>query len=311
MIPIPLGQRAAAAFRRLSPNLRGALWMVAAGLCFSVSDMLVKLVGGSMHPVQISFVRAATGTLLLLPLILATRGAVLRSPRPAWQALRTALEVAAVLLIVIALTQVPLAAVTSIVHTRPLFLVAIGVLLLHERPSKTRALAAVVGFVGVALIARPDDGAFLEPAVIGLLAAALFKACSLALARRLAPHDGPATMACWQVIGMAVVAGPVAAVVWRPAAWDAIAIAAASGAVALLGFYVLMRSVRAGEATVVAPLGYVQIVVAALWGMLVFDEWPAPLTFVGAGLVVGAGILLLRTEERRTDDHPSDQGCGA
>lgn len=298
-------------FAGLPPNVRGALWMVGAGLCFSVSDVLVKLVGEALHPVQISFVRACAASLLLLPVLWRSRGRVLATPRPGLQATRTAMEVAAVLLIVYALTQVPLATVTSMVHTRPLFLLVIGALFLREPVGWTRGAVAAIGFVGVALIASPDGQALWQPAILALLGAALFKSGAMAFARRLSAHDAPPTMVAWQILGMVVVAGPPAVVLWQAADARTLAVAAASGLVAGSGLYLLMRAVRAGETTVVAPLGYAQIVIAALWGMLFFAEWPDPLTLAGAVLIVGAGIGLIRTEQHARARQHSDQGCGA
>jgi len=280
----------------LPDNARGAVWMLAAALCFSLGDAMIKGVGGALHPLQINLLRAATGLVLLLPVVMWSRGRLARSRAPRLNLARAALEVAADVLIIFALTRVDLATVTALVHTRPLWLVVLSLVVLRAAVGWDRAGLALLGFAGVVLIARPAGAASLDPAVLGVLVAGACKAGSLLIARRASAGDPPLTIAVWQVTGLTLGTLVPALLWWRDAPPEALLLACGSGVFGLAGIYLMLRAVRIGETTVVAPLGYMQIVAAAVWGVLFFNAWPGAWTLAGAAVIALTGIILIRRE---------------
>ena len=170
---------------------QGIFWVVISGLCFVAVTGVVRHLGSDMNPIQAAFVRYAIGVALLLPTLLAVPRGALRLPRLAPHALRGLTHGIGVMLWFYAMTQIPIADVTALGFTSPIFVTLGAALFLGERLRLRRMIAIAIGFAGMLVILRPGLNTIELGAAAMLLAAPLF-AASMLLAKRLTAAQRPA-----------------------------------------------------------------------------------------------------------------------
>lgn len=280
---------------RMTPNVRGALLMMASMFAFTANDAIVKQVGQSVPLFQLVALRGLAASLLIY--LLARRlGAVhLRVPRAdlVLLALRCVSEVATTYFFLSALLYMPLANVTAVLQALP-FTVTLGALMFFREPvGWRRMLAIVVGFCGMLLIVRPGPDGFSSHAIYALVAVALITARDL-LTRRMSsqiPSIMVTLCTALSVTFAALIAS--STVVWVPLAPGQVGLIVAASVFILLGYLSSVMVMRVGDVGFVAPFRYSGLLWALSLGWLVFGDWPDPVTMLGALLVVSAGVFTL------------------
>ncbi len=161
----------AAAYGRLSANARGALWMLASAVTFTLMTTLVKHLGHSYSPAVQTFYRQLAGLIVLAPIIL-------RDPKRAFAARRYGLilfralaAIAGTVLGFYAYQNMPLAEANALSFTRALWLVPLAMFVLREPVGVWRWGATLIGFAGVLIMLRPSGAAPALPALAGLASA--------------------------------------------------------------------------------------------------------------------------------------------
>jgi drug/metabolite transporter (DMT)-like permease len=280
------------------PNTQAALLAVLACAFFGAMGALAKAVnaeglGPAIHPLQIVACRFLFGFLTILPVAAARRQLRFDSRIPHWHVARVACGMAGVAGIFVAVRHLPVADVTAISFSSPLFTLLIAAALLGESVSRRRWLAAAVGFAGVLLIVRPGSTAF-DAASLIVLATALVIGIEMAIIRRLARQDPPimivlSSNALGAVAGLALA---LAVWVWpAPAQWPFLV---AVGGLTVLGQLMFARASALGEASLVAPFTYASILFATLYGLVFFAEVPAWSMLAGTALLIAGGIAMQR-----------------
>lgn len=286
---------------RADHPLQGIAWMVAGVFLLSVMDGLSKHAVSQLSIPVLIAARSAMVLVLLLPWVLRSGGwSALRTRRPGAHLLRGLMAVCSILAFFESLRLLPLATVIAISFAAPLFMTLLSVPLLKERVGVHRWGALLAGFVGVSLIVGPqamdgelDLGAWLA------LGAALFYAASMTCVRWLAPTESDLSMLIWQNLTMGL-AGAVGLLFVplevTPGMWPIIALMAV---LVLLGQRCTYRALRLAPVGVVAPFHYSELLWAALFGWVFWQEWPGSHVWWGAFFVVGAGLHTLWRERMR------------
>ena len=282
-------------FDALSPNMRGALWLIAGSICFTGVGVLIKLLGRELDSVQIAFFRCLFGTLFVLPLIGRQKFAALRSKRHAGHFWRAALGTVSMVIGFYALTHLTLAAVTSISFTTPLFVIVVAVLFLGEKVRWRRWTATAVGFLGVLVMMRPGQGD-LDPVLLVALFGAALTAVAVCLVKSLTGSESSrAMLVLFTLWSTAFLLGP-AIYVWRdPSLWAWI-MAAAMGLLATIGQFFVIRAYTEGEATVISPFDYLRLPLSVAAGAWIFAEAPSWWTLAGALIIVASTLYIARRE---------------
>jgi drug/metabolite transporter (DMT)-like permease len=194
-----------------------------------------------------------------------------------------------------ATTHLELATAVSLGYTRPLFMILLAVMFLGEVVRWRRGLATLMGFAGVLIMLRPTEVPVELPAFAALLAA-LAVAGAMAVVRQQAAVDGPATIMVWFGVGTAILTAVPAAFVWQTPDADQWLRLIAIGVLASIGQYMMIKAFTHGEATVMNPIDYLQILLAALFGFWLFDEVPSVWTGVGAAVIIASTLYILLRE---------------
>lgn len=280
--------------------LLALLMRLGAALVLSVMLVFVKLVVDSgVTLVETLFWRQLpTVPILLLWFALRGRLDALATARPAAHAARALTGTAGMALNFGAVTLLPLATATTLNFTSAIWAVILSALLLKERVGPWRWTAVLLGFAGVLVIARPSDGAIpLVGAAVALAAAFAIALISIQI-RDLARTEPPLTIVFWFAAFSVIPLGlamPFVASEHSLYQWSLLAGLALFG---LLGQFLLTAALRYGAVASVIVMDYSSLVWAALFGWAVFGALPPATTWLGAPLIVGAGLLIAWRERR-------------
>jgi drug/metabolite transporter (DMT)-like permease len=292
-----LGGRIARRWERLPAGTRGIVWMLLSGFGFTLSAVFVKTLGARYDSLQIVFLRMLVSLLIILPIIWPDREAVLRSPHRVFHVGRSLCGILATFAGIYAVTVLPLAEVTALTFTQPLFALVLAVLILKEPVGWRRWTATAVGFAGVIVMMRPGQAA-LQPASGAALATAFLIATAVILVKKLPASERPSTMLFYfGTAGSLIAVGP-AISVWRwpePLDWVLFVLV---GTLSMAAQSFIIRAFRIGRAASVAPFDYVRLIYATALGYFVFAEVPDGWTYAGAALIVATTLYIGRREAR-------------
>jgi len=279
-------------------HIRGILAMLVAVACFAIMDAQLKLLAGHYGPMQVAFLRGvASLPFVLLPVVVRGRLARLRPVNVRLHLARGALSVLMLGAFIFAVRESSLATTYSIFMFAPLLVAALSAPLLGERVVGAQWGAIAVGLAGVLLMVAPrGGGGWVSLGALAALLAMATYSLSVVSLRLLARTDSTESMVFWFSVLLGAGAGLLAIPDWVPlqfAHWSLFVGIGVSGA---LGQHFITEAFRHAPAAVVAPFEYT----ALLWGMLldlaIWRVLPGPVTLVGGGIVIGAGLYLLARE---------------
>lgn len=283
-----------------SGNARGILLIIFAVAGFSCMDASAKWLNSHEHVFQTVAVRYV-GSFLVTVIFLNphTRPGILRSSRPLLQIIRGLFVFSSSLCVFSALKTLPLTVLTSITFAAPLLVALLAGPILGEKLGPRRAVAIVVGFIGVLVITRPGTEEF-DAGMWLALGAALSNTGYFLITRVLSRHDAPETTHLYTGLVGALASLPLAAPVWQtPTSVD---IWLVIGFISLAGagsHWLLILAHKHAPASVLSPFFYTQLLFAALVGWIVFGNVPDRWTILGGGIVIGSGLYLVYRERVR------------
>ncbi len=292
--------RAGVFWSGMSPTTQGALWLLASAFLFTVMQVMVKFLGGRLHPLEVAFFRSALGFVFILPFVLWKSGlGCFRTTRPGLHLVRGVAGSCAMMGNFYALAHLPLADATTISFSRALFVVPLAMLILSETVGPRRMMATLVGFIGVLIVLRPT-GSFEPAALVGLGASASL-ALGLTCVKILSRTDSPLTLLLYSsVIGSALTAIP-AWFLWTTPTWTEAGLIGVMGLIGVLAHNCFIRAYSMADATALAPLDYTRILFAAIFGFFLFATIPDIWTITGA-LIIVASTLYITIREARTQN---------
>lgn len=198
-----------------------------------------------------------------------------------------------------AVATIPLAQVFALEFTSPLWVILLSPLVLGERITPSRAIAAGIGFVGILVVARPTPET-LSPGLIAALLAGVGFAGSAVFTRRLTRTASTACILFWLTVMQAVfglVCAGIDGDIALPAAstWPWVVLIAIAG---LVAHFCLTTALGLAPAPVVMPIDFARLPLVAVVGMLVYAEALDPFVFLGAAIIFGANYFNILRETR-------------
>lgn len=297
----PHADKAAGILFRVLPadtaTMRGIALMTASTIGFAAMHAMVRHVSLEMHPIQAAFCRNIFGLLVFLPVIWRNGLGFLRTNRLPLHGLRSALNVVAMLCFFYALSIAPLARVTALSFTAPLFAALLGVVVLGERFRLRRWAALIVGFIGTLVILRPG----LIPADLGsvlVLISAVFWGMTMIVIKVLSRTDSSLTTTGYMAIFLTLLSFGPALYVWTQPTWTQLGWLFLIGIVGTMAQIAFAQALKDADTTVVMPFDFLKLVWASIIGAWVFAEIPDALTWAGAIIVFGSGFYIVWREHK-------------
>lgn len=283
--------------RRLEGSLAGIAWMMAATLVFVTQDATSRVLLQSYPVAEVAWARFTIHTLLAAAVVLVRAPALLRASRPGWQVVRSFLLFGVSMLMMVALQLMPFMDIAAIVAVTPVLVTALSVPLLGETVGWRRWLGVLVGLAGAMMVAGPASTAFRWVVAVPLLIA-LTNALYQIVTRKLGPEDHPLTTSVYTALVGAVGTTLFLPLVWvtpDAAGWVLMLVLGLAGT---LSHYCMIRAYTAATASVVAPFGYMTLVWAAGYSLLLFAEIPGTMTIAGSLVIAASGLYILYRERK-------------
>lgn len=277
--------------------VEGVLWMLGTTIAFVAVNIIVHYLGTGIPAAQSAFLRFAWGLVFVAPGLLA----LWRAPPPGrvWAlfGMRGVLQTVAVLLWFFAMARIPMADVTAIGYLNPIVVTLGGALLLGEGLAWRRSLAIVVALIGALIILRPGARA-IDPGHLAQLFAALFFGMAYLVMKRLTKVATPAQIVAMMTLTVTVFLAPFAVASWRPIGLADVLWLGLTAVFATLGHYCMTRAFACAPVTVTQPVLFLQLVWAAIAGLLLFGEPVDPYVMLGGGIIVAAVTYMTWREAR-------------
>lgn len=267
---------------------------------FTLHDAAVKLLVATIPVWQVLFFRSLTilaGCALFGGPAL-FRDAV-RSPIVRPMFLRSFLILGAWLCYYSAARSLQLAELTTIYYAAPIIVTVLSVIVLKETVPWTRWAAVFGGFAGVVIACDPARLGFSLPVVL-VLAAAFMWGTSIILLRKIAMQEKTIVQMILNNAFFLATAGVPLVWLWQAPDLAQALLLLGAGMLAGLAQFALFEGMRRAEASVIAPFEYTALVWAFVLGYLVWADIPRLEVFVGASLIMAAGLLVVATEDRRS-----------
>jgi drug/metabolite transporter (DMT)-like permease len=263
-------------------------------------DVAAKFLGRQNMPVaQSVWARMFFGTVLILPFVL--KGRPLRAlvpDMPVLHGARAFLIIISTAFFFLALGHLPIADTLSIYFVQPLIVTLLAPVILKEHVGLRRWIAVFIGFIGTLIIIRPG----FQNLNLGILFALLAGAASalyMLLTRKISHSADPILTTFYTNLMGAIMTTAVVGSVWvmpTLAQWGLLLTIAV---VALIGHYLVIAAYRFGEASLLAPLGYAEMIMAVVCGWWFFGDFPDRWTFVGVGILIACAIYISYRERVR------------
>ncbi|MEE3632639.1 MULTISPECIES: DMT family transporter [Pseudomonas] len=279
-----------AALGDVTRPLKGIVLVVVATFLFASHDALSKYLSGFYPILWVVWARYLVHTLLMMAIFLPQSGLrLLRTRRPALQALRALCLLATSLLFTTALQFIPLAEATAVNFLAPLLVTALSVPLLGEQVSRGQWLAVLVSFVGVLVIVHPGGNLF-TPAVLLPFCSALGFCFYQLLTRKLSEVDSPSASNFFTGVVNTLVMSALVPFFWHTPTWEHAALAVVLGAFGMIAHLFLTQAFRHAAPAMLAPFSYCQVVFAGVLGFVLFGHSPDKAGLVGIALICLSGL---------------------
>jgi len=250
-------------------------------------------VGESLFYRQIGTALCAVGWVALGPGF-----ASLRTKRVGAHVARMAIGLVAMGLNFLTFVLLPLAEATAIGFSVPIFATLLAALVLGERTGRWRWSAVLIGFAGVLVIVQPGSGHIGTYGGAVAVAAALCTAGATIAIRRLGATEATATTVFWFAVSSLVPLALAMAFVAKPHDAHSFAVIAAFSLAGGIAQLLLTGALRLAPVALVMPMDYSSLRWASLLGWIVFDQLPSRWTWLGAPIVIAAGLVILWREQR-------------
>jgi drug/metabolite transporter (DMT)-like permease len=280
-----------------TPTIGIGLGVLAYGM-FSMHDATIKWLVAEMPIWQVLFCRSLTIVIFCLAFGRAKLLArAVATPLKANLALRGVITLVAWLCYYSASRSLPLAQLLSLYFASPLAVTLLAGPLLNERVTPARWGSVLVGFAGIVMATDPLDVRLSWPAVMVLIAAALW-GYGVILMRRIARRESSMLQMLYSNGTFLVGTGIACAFTWQMPTWSQAGLLLAIGAIGGVAQFTLFEGCRHAPASVMATVEYTALLWAFILGYLIWGDIPVPAVFMGAGLILLAGLLLVLAERR-------------
>jgi drug/metabolite transporter (DMT)-like permease len=281
-------------------TLRAILFMALAINLFPFMNVAAKFLSADYSTVQVVWARYTGHLLFVMAMFMPARGfSLFKASRPGVHVVRSVLMFVSTVCFFSALRWIEVPTASAINFTSPLIVTAMAAPILGEVVGVRRWVAVGVGFAGALIIIRPW-GAEAHWAMLLVMGTAFSYATYQIFTRKFAAADPPETSITYISFVGALISTLALPFFWElPHSLVDAALFGLLGLIGGLGHYFVIRAFQLGEASVLAPFNYGQLVMAIVLSYLVFATFPDAWTFVGAAIIIASGLYITYRESAR------------
>jgi drug/metabolite transporter (DMT)-like permease len=280
-------------------------------------DAIVKYLSGSFPAYEVMAFRG----LMAIPFLSVWQAQgvgfkAMKTPLLGLVLLRSLILCTAYFSFILAIAAMPLANAVAIYFTMPFFMASMVGKGLGEKVPLYRWLAIAVGFIGVVITLRPGFSTF-QPASLLALYSAFGYAVGQMMSRHISQTVSPIVISNWQNLFYLAAAIFIGAIVYftgyagtdampsltKNFQWPAnseFGILVLLGILSAISATSFISAYQNAEANFVAPFEYTAMIWAVLFGIFLFNDFPDIYTWIGAAVVIGAGLFMLAMDHSRS-----------
>jgi len=283
----------------MSTFIVGMLWFFAHQLVGVGNDVIMKYTGQNMAVAQVVFLRFLFATISMLPVMFLSGMDSFKTDRVPLHVARSALLAGGIFMYVKGLTVAPIAMVTTLNFTIPLFTLVLAALVLKEKVDATRWIGTLVGFAGVMVVVQPQSAAF-NPMYLIILISAFMFACLDVLNKVFIGKESFWAMIFYTAFFTTVICAYPAMQVWVAPTQLQLGLMAILGGGANALLYCSLKSFSMVDASALAPFRYTELILSAAVGFAFFGEIPAMTTLYGALIIIPSTLYVVWKENQKS-----------
>jgi drug/metabolite transporter (DMT)-like permease len=281
-------------------NFKAAFFVVIAMAMITTNDAIVKHITQVFNVGQIIFLRGALICIIFAVVMRLRKQPVFnRQTLHRWNLLRGLFELAATLTFLTGLSMLPIAVASTLGFSSPIFLALLAALILKENVGLDRWIIILAGFGGVMLITNPFSGNASWAVIFPIICAFFVALRDIAI--RYVPSDIPSSQVAFTNAWIVMLGGGLYSLYqgWGEADLQWYLWFIGLGGALYCGYLFLIMGSRLGELSFISPFKYISIIIAIIYGYLIWGDQPSLTMLAGAIIIVLSGIILVATEKRR------------
>ena len=283
----------------MSPNAKGAIYALLGFALFSAHDVIVKYLGGNYSTFQILFFSVLFSFPMVLTMHLRERSSQDLIPKhPWWSTLRVLATVITGISAFYAFSVLPMAQVYAFLYCMPLVITVLSIPILGEKVGIHRGGAVIVGLIGVMIVLRPGSTEF-TLGHIAALTAAMFGGLGSLIVRKIGKDERNIVLLLYPMFASLLLMGALMPPSYVPLKLLDLGALALMAILASTAQLCIILAYKSGEAAVVAPMHYSQMIWAIIYGFFIFQEWPDAMTLIGSLVIIASGSYVVFRESRK------------
>lgn len=272
-------------------NLKGIMWMLVFALAMGTMHGCIRHVSAGLHPFEIAFFRNVFGLIAVLPWLVRLGLAPLRTAKLGLLTLRGVLNVISMLAFFTALSIAPLAQVTALSFSAPIFATLLAMVVFGERAGIRRWTAIVIGFVGTLVILRPGVAEVGLGAMLAVFAALLWGVC-MVIIKSLGRTESAVTITIYMSLVMAPLSLIAAIFVWQWPTGEQLLWLVGIGMLGGTGQLAMAEALRVAETHVIMPFDFIKLIWVSIVAYFAFAEVPEAFTWIGGVMIFGSAAFI-------------------
>lgn len=301
-VSVPMPEKKQAARRapaRVDHPFKGIALVLLSTIFLGCSDVTAKYLSTELPSIEITWIRFLTFALMFTPVMLPVSPFyAMRTERLGLQLMRGAVLLGSSLFFITGLRYLPIAEASATGFVSPLFVTALSIVFLSEKVGVRRWIATAIGLMGVGIILRPGTSAFHLAAFFPIISAFCW-AAALILTRMMSGREAVLTTMAYSALTGVTLLTIMVPFVWVTPSWSAIGLGIFIGVASTVGQWIIVLAYRYGDASVLAPFSYTQLLWVSILGFFLFGEVPDIWTVIGAAFIVASGLYIAHRERIR------------
>jgi S-adenosylmethionine uptake transporter len=274
--------------KKIKTSFVGIVWFILSLLISNLNDIITKQAAIGLPYFQVAFLRFAFGTLTLLPFMIWQGKKSFFTNNFTIHVLRGGVLFVAITIWTMGLTIIPLVTATLLTFTIPFFVLILAYFCLHEKVNTKLWMATLLGFLGAVILLNPTQPAFNNAAWLMVLAALLFASLDI-INKKFINQETMLSMLFYSALVTTLLGAYPAFAAWQPMSTADVVMLLLLGANGNLILFCLLKAFKYVGASTVAPYRYLEILLSAVLGIVLFGEFLQP------NILLGAVIIILTT----------------
>ena len=282
-------------YTRASGTSQGMALMLFSAICFVGMQSMIRHVGETLPPFEVAFFRNLFGLVASTPVFLQQGLTPFRTKKLHLHLTRGTIQVVGMLAFFTGVTMIPLAQVTALSFSAPLFATLLAIVLLGERVRIRRITALALGFVGMLIVVRPGAEE-INLGTILIVCSSFSWGIAIAIIKSMSKTESSATLTVYMGVVLTPISGAFAYFVWQTPTWEQLGWLFLVGCLGTIGHLAFAQSFRKADSTAVLPLDFTRLIWASIVGYLVWNEIPDMWAWIGGTLIFGSATYIAYRE---------------